>query len=380
MSNETTKFYADTIGASRISISDCHKTIIPILNAGHTPCLHGEAGIGKTEVAKQIANALGVKDEYFLGAVVSQLVSSDFMIPFRGEGKYFELMLSEMFRPIFEAGEQGKPSMIFFDEITRYQDAETASFIFSIISDRTIGDHKLPDNCYILAACNPDNGSYQVNDILNDPAWRRRLGHIEVVHDVSGWLRWAKDSEVHEWVIDYVSSNIEMLLDEKARAAGKIYATPASWAKVSKFLKENNDMLNVAAISCYIGYDLSSDFVSYTQDSEFKLSPATVVNDWETTLEVLLRIEKAKRRDLITRLVTSVVLFVYSSKPEPSKIASNLVKFWAHVSAESKVKLATELFNRKQEGDSYFSILMNEITIQPLWRNTILPEVKHCMN
>ena len=380
MSNETTKHYADTIGASRISISDCHKTIIPILNAGHTPCLHGEAGIGKTEVANQIANAIGVSDDHFLGLVVSQLVSSDFMIPFRGQGKYFELMLSEMFEPIFEAGDQGKPSMIFFDEITRYQDAETASFIFSIISDRTIGDHKLPDNCYILAACNPDNGSYQVNDILNDPAWRRRLGHIEVVHDVSGWLRWAKDSEVHEWVIDYVSSNIEMLLDEKARSAGKIYATPASWAKVSNFLKSNQNLLSVAAISTYVGYDVASDFVSFTEDSEFKLSPATVLTDWPATLEVLERIEKAKRGDLVTRLVTSVVLYTYGNKPDTVETAKNLCKFWAHISAESKVKLATELFNRKEEGDSYFSLLMSEITTQHLWRNKILPEVKHCMS
>jgi len=379
MSKET-KHYADTIGASRISISDCHKTIIPILNAGHTPCLHGEAGIGKTEVAKQIANAIGVSDEHFLGLVVSQLVSSDFMIPFRGKGKYFELMLSEMFQPIFEAGDQGKPSMIFFDEITRYQDAETASFIFSIISDRTIGDHRLPDNCYILAACNPDNGSYQVNDILNDPAWRRRLGHIEVVHDISGWLRWAKDSEVHDWVIDFVSCNIDMLLDEKARSAGKIYATPASWVKVSKFLKSNDNLLSVAAISTYVGYDVADDFVSFTQDSKFKLSPVTVLTDWPATLEVLERIEKAKRGDLVSRLVTSVVLHTYSNKPDPVTIAKNLCKFWTHISAESKVKLATELFNRKEEGDTYFSLLMSEINIEPLWRNEILPEVKHCMS
>jgi hypothetical protein len=381
MSNETTRHYADTIGASRISISDCHKTIIPILNAGHTPCLHGEAGIGKTEVAEQISSAMGIGKEHFLPVIVSQEVCSDFMIPFRGaDGNYFEIMLSEKFKPIFQAGEEGKPSMVFFDEITRYQDAETASFIFSIISDRRIGNKRLPENCYIMAACNPDNGSYQVNDILNDPAWRRRLGHIEVYHDVSGWLKWAKSEEVHEWVIDYVSSNIDMLLDEKARAAGKIYATPASWAKVSKFLKHNNNMLSVAAISTYIGYDLSSDFVVYTEDSEFKLSPATVISDWPTTLEVLTRIGKAKRGDLVTRLVTSVVLYTYSNKPDTVEAAKNICKFWAHISAESKVKLATELFNRKEEGDSYFALLMSEITSHSLWRNKILPEVKHCMS
>ncbi len=102
MSNEK-KNYADSIGASRISISECHRTVIPILTAGHAPCLHGEAGIGKTEVAKQIATAIGIEDAHFLGLVVSQVVSSDLMIPFRGLENYFELMLSEMFRPIFEA-------------------------------------------------------------------------------------------------------------------------------------------------------------------------------------------------------------------------------------------------------------------------------------
>lgn len=373
------KDYADSIGASQISISDCHRTLIPLLLAGDTPCIHGEAGIGKTEIARQTAQAMGIEDSHFVGCIVSQVVSSDFIIPFRGEGSYFELMMSQMFEPIFEAGKQAKPSMIFFDEITRYQDAETASFIFSIISDRKIGNHKIPDNCYILAACNPDNGSYQVNDILNDPAWRRRMCHIVVTHEVSGWLKWAKDTEIHEWVTEYVSSNIDMLLDEKARAAGKIYATPASWAKLSKFLKANDNLLSISAISSYLGYDVASDFISFTQDSEFKLPPIKVLSDWTGTLEVLQRIESAKRNDLVARLVTSVVLYLYAEKPDPATSGTNLCKFWNHVSSECKVKLATELFERKESSDSYYQLLMAEINQNHLWRTKILPEVKHCI-
>ncbi len=197
---------------------------------------------------------------------------------------------------------------------------------------------------------------------------------------MSGWLKWAKSTEIHEWVIDYVSSNIEMLLDEKARAAGKIYATPASWAKVSKFLDTNDNSLSVAAISTYIGYDTAADFVAYTEDSEFKLSPVTVLTNWPETLEVLTRIDKANRGDLVTRLVTSVVLYAYSNKPDEEITARNLCKFWAHISAECKVKLATELFERKEEVDSYFPLLMNEISNNHLWKTKILPEVKHCMS
>ena len=139
-------------------------------------------------------------------------------------------------------------------------------------------------------------------------------------------------------------------------------------------------MLSVNAISTYIGYDIASDFVSYTQDSEFKLSPATVISDWNSTLEVLNRIEKAKRADLITRIITSSVLYIYGNKPEIVSTAKNLCKFWAHVSAEGKVMLAQQLFNRKEEGDSYFAQLMSEVTTNSLWREKILPEVKHCMS
>jgi hypothetical protein len=374
--------YANSIGASQISIGSAHKHSIPLMLAGSTPCWHGEAGIGKTEVARQTAQAMGVADEHFLPLIVSQLVSSDFMIPFRGEGGYFELMLSKMFQPIFEAGKDGKPSMIFFDEITRYQDAETASFIFSIISDRSIGHRKLPDNCYILSACNPDNGAYQVNDILNDPAWRRRLSHMEVVHDVAEWLGWAKDSGVHTYVVDYVESNVESLLDVPARSAGKLYATPASWVKASNYLKVNGDSaLSVVGLSTFIGYDKAVDFVSYTQDSEFKISPATILEDSAKTKEVLDRITAAERKDLVPRMVTSLVIYLYSAKPDPDEVAGPLCWFWGNISEECLVKLATELFNRRpvDVACSYYELLMAAIAKQPLWKNKILGLAKNLM-
>lgn len=377
------KNYADTIGVSRISIGDCHKTLLPIMRAGNTPCLHGEAGIGKTEIALQLAYALGVDRKAFAAVMVSQTVSSDFLIPFRdntAEGQYFRMLMAGWLKPIMEAGERGEPSMIFFDEITRYQDAETASVIFSIISDRTLGGHKLPDNCYILAACNPDNGNYDVNDIINERAWRRRLNHVVVDYDVAGWLRWAKEEGIHEWVTDYVSSNIEMLLDEKACAAGKVYATPASWAKVSNFLQVNDNLLSMPALASYIGYDVASDFIAYTEDSEFKLSPATVLSDWTQTLEVLTRIEEASRGDLVTRLVSSTVMYLYNNKPAVDKAAGPFTKFWAHISAEAKVKLVTELFaGKERDGDTYHKLLMSEVMKSPLWASKILPEVRHCM-
>lgn len=373
------KVYADTIGVSRISISDSHRVILPLLKAGAVPCLHGEAGIGKTASASQIAAALNA---LLIANTVSHMQASDFGIPFRDpvDKEFFKMLLPPWAKGIFEAEKAGRPSLVFFDEITRYPDAETASGLFNFISERSLFGVDLPKDCYILAACNPDNGSYQVNDILNDPAWRRRLCHMEVTTDISGWLAHAKESEYHTWVLDYVSSNIEMLLDEKARAAGKIYATPASWEKVSNFLKANDNLLNLVALSSYVGYDVAADFISYTEDSEFKLPPAKILKDWAGTLEVLQKIEGAQRGDLTTRIVTSVVLYLYAEKPAPEDVAKNLCRFWAHIPTEAKVKLGAELWNRNPNSDNYYEMLMSSISSNHLWVKKIFPEVKHCMS
>lgn len=379
MSNDKQKNYADTIGISRVSISDSHKVTLPILKAGGVVCWHGEAGIGKTAGASQIADSFGA---VLVANTVSHMQAADFGIPYRDptDKKFFQMLLPPWTKKIFEAQKAGKPSLVFFDEITRYQDAETASGLFNFISERSIYGVDLPEDCYIMAACNPDNGAYQVNDILNDPAWRRRLCHMEVTTDVSGWLAYAREKEYHKWVIDYVSSNLEKLLDEKARAAGKIYSTPASWEKVSRFLNVNNDLLNPVALSTYIGYQTADDFVNFTQDSEFKLPPETVLNDWPTTISTLKRIETAGRKDLITRVVTSTMLYIYGTKPNPEEIVTNLCRFWAHIDDDVKVKMCTELWSRNDGTDNYYKMLISALKPNNLWKTKIFPVVSHCLN
>jgi hypothetical protein len=379
MSNNIQKSYAETIGISQVSISDSHKVTLPILKAGGVVCWHGEAGIGKTAGASQTADALGA---VLVANTVSHMQAADFGIPYRDpqDKQFFQMLLPPWTKKIFEAQKAGKPSLVFFDEITRYQDAETASGLFNFISERSIYGVDLPTDCYIMAACNPDNGSYQVNDILNDPAWRRRLCHMEVTTDVSGWLAYAREKEYHSWVIEYVSSNLEKLLDEKARAAGKVYATPASWEKVSRFLKVNNDMLNSVAISTYVGYQTASDFVNFTQDSEFKLSPRTVLTDWPATVDTLKRIEQAGRKDLITRVVTSTMLYIYGTKPNPEEIVTNLCRFWAHIDDDVKVKMCTEMWSRNDGTDNYYKMLISALKPNNLWKTKIFPVVSHCLN
>jgi hypothetical protein len=370
--------YADTVGIAQIPLPEVHKFILSVLAAGGVPCLHGESAIGKTASAKPTAAALGA---VLIERSVPHMSSLDFGIPFRdpSDSEFFKMLLPPWVKEIYAAEAAGKPSLVFFDEITRYQDRETGSALFGFVGDRTLFGKKLPKDCHIMAACNPDNGDYAVNTIMTDPAWRRRLRHAEVTVCAAGWLRHAREEKFHPWVTDFVTSNIDLLLDEKARNAGKVFASPAAWEGVSTYLKSNEDSLYLTALASYVGYSVASAFISYTEDSEFKLSPRTVVSDWPATKKVLDHITASSRGDLITRLVTSVALYLYAEAPNVQKVAKPISKFWAYISAEAMSKFATEIWAHQSQDNNYYALLMAEVKKEKIWEQEIYDQIKHCL-
>ena len=374
MKEKDTIGYAESVGIARVNIEFAHQSIIPLVLSGTTPCLHGEAGLGKTELCKQLAEAFNAR---YIYCPVPQMSALDYGIPYRDptDSEYFKMVLPPWSKDIFEAEKEGRPSLICMDEITRYQDKESGSAIFSLISERQLHGRKLPENCYIIATCNPAGGDYQVNEIMTDRAWRRRLAHMELVTSPGAWLKYARAEEFHPYVIDYVEAHLDLLMDIPARAAGKVYANPAGWEKTSEFLKKNGGKILVTPLAGIIGFDIAGDFLSYTQDIEFKLSPATVVLDWKTAEGVLERILEEKRGDIVARLTSSIALWLFSNKPDPKVVAKNLMPFWSRISSEAKVKLGMEIINQEDAGD-YYKLLTSAFRETSLWKTKIFPEIK----
>jgi len=369
--NNSNVTYADKVGIATIKISAAAATCTRLMRAGLVPNLIGDAGIGKTAIAKQIARALNA---HLVMKTVSQMSASDFAIGFREpDSQSFKMLLSEWLTEVLEVSETGKPVLLFLDEITRYQDTETAAVIFAMISEGDIYGKKFPSNVMMMSACNPMDGDYSVNDIMTDPAWRRRLCHVAVETDAQLWLDYAMKNNFNKAVIDYIICNPNMLLDTAARSAGKIYTTPASWEKVSKYLDANPGLgyVPVADIASLIGIDVASNFASFVDNAEYKLDPSLVWSDWPKAKKILDKMTADNRHDLVMGTVSAVGTMILLSQPDIDTAVPNLAKFWASLPDEAMVKLNLLLSQRTSEQASYYAQLMANIQKTTDWATNI---------
>ena len=362
MSSQSVKL-CDAIGIPTTQISSAVGEMVKILKTGKVPCLHGEAGIGKTASCAQLAKLL---DKPLFTFVCSHMSETDVGIPFRSEGNkgYFEMLPPQQ---VYEAINSEKGAVLFFDEITR-ADKATLNAIFSILSERKVGALELKSNIDMVCAANPDDGNYSVQDIVSDPAWRRRLVHLWVETDAYGWLAYAKNKGFHKVVIEYIETKPHMLLGEEARNAGKIYPCPATWETVSKYLTENNDLISTIGLSGMVGYDVARDFMGFMLSSAYRVTPAQVLTDFDSAKPVLDSILADGRGDVLSELCKAVSMYLALNNPDCAVTAVNLFKFWSTLPEENIVVLSQEI-EKENKGNNvnYYSLLYAELKKQNGW-------------
>lgn len=320
------------------------KSVLYSMLAHNVVVLWGVAGIGKTAMANQAGDSIG-------GSVyaynMAQQDETSYGIPQRPDDgvPYFDVLPPKKLHAAIEEAKAGKPVILFLDEINR-ADKATLAVAWSLIGDRTLNGEKLPDNLYVMCACNPDDGNYETIDMLSDPAWRRRGSHYWVEHTLGGWLRYAKKVGMSEEVISFIEINPEALLDEKARAAKKLYPTPASWHKVSNLLKVAGETAGMVepAIASLIGAEHASAFCDWSRNKEYSVHPKDVLTNFAKVKPVIEKMKKDSRSDVITRTVNSVGQYLAATDDwQPDKFATGFIKLAAMLTEETKHLLVKHL-------------------------------------
>lgn len=133
--------------------------------------LEGIAGIGKTEVVRQVAEKVKVPCKV---VCLAAMEAADFsglpmVDPKTGETKYA--------RPNWLPD---GPAVIFFDEPNRAA-ADTLQPMLTLIQDRHINGHQVHKDSMFVFAGNPPNSEYNVQDL--DPAMKERVSIIKVEPD-----------------------------------------------------------------------------------------------------------------------------------------------------------------------------------------------------
>lgn len=150
-------------------------------------------------------------------------------------------------------------NILLLDEISAAPQSVQAS-AYQITLDRMVGEHKLPENCIVIAAGN------RVTDksvAFNMPkALANRLCHIEIEADFDSWLDWAIRSGVNRNVIRFLKYKPQYIMDFEASNDSLAFATPRSWEMVSNIfngVSENIDDVFPIVAGC-IGVEAATEY------------------------------------------------------------------------------------------------------------------------
>ena len=351
------------------------KSVDLVLSTGEVPLVVGESGIGKTALAKELAN----KNNWSLIIIDGNLLK---------EGEIGGLPTIESYKSINNNGDtiekkttvyavhnklkeideellKNKEVLLFIDEINRCEHTVQQE-LMNLILNREINGYKLHENVKILAAMNPSSkyGSdfdYQVVDM--DAAQENRFVWLNMEPDHNQWINWAIDAGIEQKVIEFISTFPEYLHkinDEDVRA------TPRSYERVSKsykMYKENkesipkNVFLNV--IRGNVGKVIAQEFISFVESNHSSLISYEEVFIGEELNEQVVEMVKHETH---TRLYLSAINILKqlenNLKDEEYKsdyYTNRLVKFLKEYPVDLMVGIMKDIKN------SYVSVYKNAI-------------------
>lgn len=268
-----------------MNFTDTLKSVDLVLATGEVPLIVGKSGIGKTALAKKVAEENNFSLITIDGNLLKEgeigglpIVESYEAVNDKGEKtlkKTTEYAVHNKLREIDEEISKGKIVLLFIDEINRCEHTVQQE-LMNLILNREINGYKLHKSVKILAAMNPSSKygndfDYQVVDM--DAAQENRFVWLYMEPDYIQWLDWAEDEGIDQKVIEFIGTFPEYLnkINED-----DINATPRSYERISsvyKIYKEKKAsiprsvFLNV--IKGNVGKLIAEEFVNFIE-SDYK--------------------------------------------------------------------------------------------------------------
>ena len=226
--------------------------------------LWGPPGVGKSQAIRQLASL--IESDTSLKCVVTDVRLLLFNpidlrgIPTANADKTLAVWLKPQ---IFQMNDsKNVVNILFLDELSAAPQSVQAA-AYQITLDRIIGEHKLPDNCIVIAAGN------RVTDksvaFKMPKALANRLCHLEIESSFDSWLRWAIASGVSPKVTGFLSFRHNYLIENENTTDDLAFPTPRSWEMVSNILKTSgDDIKSVYSLVCgCVGKGVGSEFSSW---------------------------------------------------------------------------------------------------------------------
>lgn len=204
------------------------------------PCLVGPTGIGKTAIVHQVAKELGAELVYFNMAQQNQ-GDNALPVPHINAGQTLvQYALHHKFQEILD--NPNKDFIVMCDELARAQIPVISEWM-TVLNERQIQGRKFGKNVRFIAAMNPSSTmkGYEDTDYIAtemDPAHLTRFHFIYMKEDRLDWLKWAKENDIHEYVIRFLedAKNIAYFYGQSVDDVR--VRTPKGWEQLSDMLKD----------------------------------------------------------------------------------------------------------------------------------------------
>lgn len=155
-------------------------------------------------------------------------------------------------------------NILFLDEISAAPQSVQAA-AYQITLDRVVGEHKLPENCIVIAAGNRTTDKSVAFKMPK--ALANRMLHIEVEGSFKSWKKWAIRAGVNDKVVGFLSFRQQHLMNFDSGNDDLAFATPRAWEMVSNILNHvNSDVDKIySLIAGVIGTGLAIEFRTWAK-------------------------------------------------------------------------------------------------------------------
>ena len=208
-----------------------------------------------------------------------------------------------------------EPVVLFLDELNRSLPTVQQSF-FQLVLDRQLGNdkHGNPYNLHpetrIFAAIN-HGAEYDVNEM--DPALLRRFWVCDIEPSKDDWIKWAKENNVDEFIIEFLNTRSTHLAPDISNAEpGKVFPTPASWARfdetlkyaninLSKYLGDSNPLIYSIA-SGFLGSETSIAFSDFIKKYKVLVTAEELLESFDNVKDKIDKLSNDRINGLIERI------------------------------------------------------------------------------
>ena len=307
------------------AVTQLSDSYIAAISAGLSPkhlpsvMLWGPPGVGKSQAVRQLALEIEEQTKKRCHITDVRLLLFNPIdlrgIPTANEDKTLAVWLKPQ---IFQMDESDEVvNLLFLDEISAAPQSVQAA-AYQITLDRVVGEHRLPDNCIVIAAGN------RVTDrsvaFKMPRALANRLCHIEIKSNFDSWKSWAVRNGINEKVVGFLSFRPDLLMENSEMTKDDLaYPTPRSWEMVSRYLNYVNgdvEKLQPLIAGC-VGVGVATELRTYCRiyatlpkiEDIFLGKPA----------------EMPKSGDALYALISAMTSYAREHKDEQGKIRNSIL-------------------------------------------------------